>query len=150
MDFGLVQSYLDPKMLIVIAALWVVGYLLKVSPIIPDKWIIWALTLLALVYAVIVLGFTGEAFIQGIIAAGIAVYTNQLVKQSSKQQQMSKPAGELAGSIYIRGESMDAFSGLDGAFKAIILIIVLFVVGSISAGCFIGWLIWGQPKRRCL
>lgn len=84
MDLSLLQSYLDPKMLIVIVALWILGMLFKQSPIIPDKWIIWVLTLVSLVLAFLILGFNDKGAVQGIIAVGIAVYGNQIVKQASK------------------------------------------------------------------
>lgn len=84
MDLSVLQSYLDPKMLVVIVVLWVLGTLFKLSPIIADKWIIWVLTLVSLALAALMFGFTDQAFVQGIIAVGISVYGNQLIKQSSK------------------------------------------------------------------
>lgn len=83
-DINVLQSYLDPKMLIVIVALWVFGSLLKTSPIVPDRWIVWVLTVISVVCSMLILGFNIQAFIEGIIAVGISVYGHQIVKQASK------------------------------------------------------------------
>lgn len=83
-DLTVLQSYLDPKMLIVIVVLWVIGSLLKLSPIVADKWIIWVLTVVSLAAAMLIFGLNIQGFIQGIVAVGISVYGNQMVKQSSK------------------------------------------------------------------
>lgn len=83
-DLTVLQSYLDPKMLIVIVVLWVIGSLLKLSPIVADKWIIWVLTAVSLAAGLLIFGLNIQGFIQGIVAVGISVYGNQIVKQSSK------------------------------------------------------------------
>jgi hypothetical protein len=83
-DLDMVQSFLDPKMMIVIVALWVLGSLFKVSPIVSDKWIVWILTLISLTTAFFIFGLNDKAIMQGIIAVGVSVYGHQIVKQSSK------------------------------------------------------------------
>jgi hypothetical protein len=83
-DLTVLQSYLDPKMLVVIVVLWVIGSLLKLSPIVADKWIIWVLTAVSLAAALLIFGLNIQGFIQGIVAVGVSVYGNQIVKQSSK------------------------------------------------------------------
>lgn len=80
----MLQSFLDPKMMIVIVALWVLGSLFKASPIVSDKWIVWILTLVSLAFAVLIFGFNDKAIMQGIIAVGLSVYGHQIVKQSAK------------------------------------------------------------------
>lgn len=83
-DVNVLQSFLDPKMLIVIVVLWVLGSLLKINPMVPDKWIVWILTVISIGYAVLIFGLNAKAFIQGIIAVGISVYGHQIVKQAKK------------------------------------------------------------------
>lgn len=83
-DVNVLQSYLDPKMLIVIVALWAVGSIIKKLPSIPDKWIILILTAISLTLAVLILGVNEQAIIQGIIAVCISVYSHQILKQSTK------------------------------------------------------------------
>ncbi|QGH37013.1 holin [Gracilibacillus salitolerans] len=72
-------------MLIVVAVLWVIGLFLKRTPNFPDWIIVWTLLVLGVLVAVFVIGFTVDAFIQGVIVAGLAVFAHQLIKQTQKK-----------------------------------------------------------------
>lgn len=83
MDFiNEVTGYIAEPMLAVILALWVLGMFLKRTPSVPDWAIIWALLIVGIVLALFVLGFTADAFIQGILVAGVAVLGHNLIKQT--------------------------------------------------------------------
>lgn len=80
------QQHIDPKMAIVIAALWVLGFFLKRTPAVKDWLIIWALTAAGIAGGILLLGPTTNAVLQGILAAGIAVYFHQLIKQTTDKR----------------------------------------------------------------
>ncbi len=96
MDF---VSYIEPELLVLIPVLYVIGMVLKNLEEVKDKFI--PIILLALGIAIAVLYVlateslgTGQevaaavftAICQGALVAGATVYTNQLIKQSSKSE----------------------------------------------------------------
>lgn len=90
MEMDLVMQFINPELAIIIAVCYVLGLFLKSSHIgdwlIPFILLVFAI-LLTIVYIAIVLGegFTAKVIvtglIQGLLAASIAVYGNQLIKQ---------------------------------------------------------------------
>lgn len=75
-------SALSENYLMLVPALWVLGFALKQTPKVPNWSIIWILTVLSLGLAVYAYGFSVDAIINGMVAAGVAVYGHQLVKHS--------------------------------------------------------------------
>ncbi|MHA6530171.1 phage holin family protein [Paenibacillus sp. BAC0078] len=69
----------------VVAVCWVIGYILKQTPRVPDWTIIYVVTLAAVVVVCLMLGFSPESILQGILCGAVAVYGNQLVKQTTKK-----------------------------------------------------------------
>ncbi|RDU38768.1 hypothetical protein DRW41_04200 [Neobacillus piezotolerans] len=65
-----------------VPALWVIGYALKKTPRVPDWSIIWYLFGISLVLAWIAFGFNVDAILNGILAAGAAVFGHQTLKQT--------------------------------------------------------------------
>lgn len=84
MEWNAVANFINPELLIVVAVCWVIGYILKQTPKVPDWTIIYAVTLAAVVVVVLMLGFTAESVLQGVLCGAVAVYGNQLVKQAQK------------------------------------------------------------------
>lgn len=82
MDF---MTYIIERALILIPALLIVGQMLKSVPKFPDWLIPWALLVLGVVGACLMIGWTVDGVIQGILVAGAAVYGNQLYKQTSQR-----------------------------------------------------------------
>lgn len=83
MDF---TSYLIDKMLILIPVLYIIGMMIKSTPKVKDWLIPWLLLGLGLIGAVAI-GITSgiplvDAIIQGILVAGVTVFTNQLIVQT--------------------------------------------------------------------
>jgi hypothetical protein len=58
--------------------------IIKHTQFIKDKYIPVILLAVGIAGAIALLGVTVEAVIQGILVTGVAVFTNQLVKQASK------------------------------------------------------------------
>jgi hypothetical protein len=95
MDLSLVLQFIKPELLIVVIACYVLGMFLKSSVmkdwLIPYVLLLFAIALM-IAYMTIVLGegFTSKViilgFIQGLFAAALAVYGNQLIKQMIQKQ----------------------------------------------------------------
>ncbi len=96
MDF---TQYINPTMAALIPVLYVIGMIMKQLAI-PDKWIPAVLALLSVLLAIIWTLAEGMPFadagtlitaiitglIQGVLYAGTAVFTNQLIKQAGKSE----------------------------------------------------------------
>ncbi len=86
------KEYIKPELLIIIPVLYVIGLIIKNTEKIKDKYIPAILGLigvvLSAVYIIAVEGFSlasiFTAITQGILITGVAVYTNQLIKQAKE------------------------------------------------------------------
>lgn len=76
-------NFVEESMIIVVAALYVLGILLKNSRV-KDELIPWILILIGLVVSMWMNGINPDSFIQGILVTGAAVLANNLIKQTSK------------------------------------------------------------------
>jgi len=86
-----ITNYIDPAMLIVVAALWFIGYGLKQTPRVPNWSVLWIIVLLGIVFGLMVVGINVTGVIQGIIAAALAVLGHQIVKQTKIGMEDDKP-----------------------------------------------------------
>ena len=95
MEMDLVMQFVNPEMMIVVVACYVFGMFLKSSKI--DDWLIPFILLLyaimlSTIYSAFVLdnGFTIKVIIngsiQGLFAAALSVYGDQLLKQAIKKR----------------------------------------------------------------
>lgn len=93
-----IMSYVKPELLILVPVLYFIGAALKRSAV-PDKWIPLSLggagVILAVLYVLATSPLDGwqsgtmAAFValtQGILAAGLSVYVNQVAKQAGKEE----------------------------------------------------------------
>lgn len=80
-----VSNYLAQNMLILTSILYILGNFLKQTPRVKDWCIPWILLIISITFAFLLGGFNTNSFIQGIIATGVTVLTNQLVKQTFKK-----------------------------------------------------------------
>ncbi|MCA0754894.1 phage holin family protein [Paenibacillus sp. N4] len=85
MDWNAIFQMIDPKLLIVVAVCWVLGFLFKQTPRVPNWSIVYIVTAVALGLTVWLIGWGPEAVIQGILAGAFAVFGHQLVKQVSER-----------------------------------------------------------------
>lgn len=77
------MEFLAEQYLYFVPALWIIGSALKRTPNVPDWTIPWILTVLGVTGAIgMSSGATVEVVVQGVIAAGVAVYGHQLLKQT--------------------------------------------------------------------
>lgn len=70
--------------LIFIPVIYIIGMMLKGLEKVQDKFIPLILLPIGVALAMLSMGLCVEAFIQGVLVVGAAVYTNQLVKQIQK------------------------------------------------------------------
>ncbi len=75
------EKYLYEGTLILIPVLNVIGWILKNTQYIPDKYIPLILLPLGVLGSLGIMGFNVTAILQGVLVTGTAVYSNQLVKQ---------------------------------------------------------------------
>lgn len=85
MEWNVIAGFINPELLIVVVACWVIGFILKKTPKIPDWTIVYGVALVAVVCAVSLLGFSVQSILQGILCAAVAVYGNQVFKQTTKK-----------------------------------------------------------------
>lgn len=79
------MSYITDNALILIPALLVLGQIFKTVKVIPDRFIPLLLLPAGIVGAGLMMGWTIDAIVQGILVTGTAVYGDQLVKQLAKK-----------------------------------------------------------------
>jgi len=77
-------EYIVKEAYVLIPVLYIIGYLLKRTPRVPDWSIPWALVVLGIIGGLALTGFSVGGVIQGILVAGVTVMTNQLYKQTAK------------------------------------------------------------------
>ena len=82
----MLKDYILDNALILIPAIYVIGAILKGTELIKDKYIPVILLPIGIVLGMILIGFNVNGFIQGILVTGVAVYANQLVKQTLKEE----------------------------------------------------------------
>ncbi len=80
-------KFIPEQLLILVAALYVIGIFLKNTSKVEDWVIPWFLLIIGVIGALAIEGFSALAIIDGIICAGVAVLTNQLIKQSTVKRQ---------------------------------------------------------------
>ncbi|NFH48157.1 hypothetical protein FC976_13225 [Clostridium sporogenes] len=88
MDINLLD-YIKEQAFILIPVLYVLGLMLKSNKKIQDWVIPWILTICSILGAVLLMGLNINAVIQGILCVGVAVYGNQLVKQTTQKREQA-------------------------------------------------------------
>ncbi|CAH1054029.1 phage holin family protein [Paenibacillus pseudetheri] len=87
MEWNAVANFIKPELLMVVAVCWVIGYILKQTPKVPDWTIIYVVTLSAIILVVLTTGLNVDSVLQAILCSAVAVYSNQLVKQTAKAKE---------------------------------------------------------------
>ncbi|WP_339271764.1 phage holin family protein [Paenibacillus sp. FSL K6-1330] len=84
MEWKMIFELIDPRLLIVVAACWVIGWVLKRTPKVPDWSIVYIVIIVAVWLTIGLLGWSVEAIIQGILAGSFAVFGHQAIKQTKE------------------------------------------------------------------
>lgn len=82
MEWTAIQELIDPRLIIVIAACWVFGYILKKTPRVPDWTIVYVVAVVGTIAANSLLGWSVQSVLQGVLCGAVAVYGNQVIKQT--------------------------------------------------------------------
>ena len=77
----LLNEYLIEEALIVIPVLLILGKIIKDTPRVKDWTIPYVLLFIGVAITFALLGFNVDAFLQGVLVSGAAVFSNQLYKQ---------------------------------------------------------------------
>lgn len=83
MDF---TQYISQNALILVPVLYIIGMIIKNTEQIKDKYIPVILLIIGILGAIGIMGISLNSVIQGILVTGAAVYTNQLIKQTTKEE----------------------------------------------------------------
>ena len=83
MDF---QNYILDQALILIPVVYILGLFLKKSRVIKNKCIPLILLFFGIALSLLLIGLNVQGIIQGILVSGTAVFANQIIKQSLKQE----------------------------------------------------------------
>ncbi len=81
----LIKEFLIEQVLILVPVLLFIGKLLKATPKIADWLIPWLLLIAGAGGGLAILGFTVNGFVQGVLAAAMAVFGHQLFKQINEK-----------------------------------------------------------------
>ncbi|QGQ97046.1 hypothetical protein EHS13_20225 [Paenibacillus psychroresistens] len=80
MEWSAILNLIDPKLFIVVAACWVLGYILKQTPAVPNWSIVFIVTSFATGFAVWMMGPQPEIILQGILCGAVSVYGYEFIK----------------------------------------------------------------------
>ena len=79
-------DYISDNALVLIPVIYIVGMFLKGLEGVSDKYIPFVLMFVSIAFSVAMLGLNVDSIIQGILIAGATVLSNQLIKQSKKDE----------------------------------------------------------------
>ena len=80
-----VVNYIVQEGLVMIPVLFIIGEIVKGTELLSNKWIPLAVLTISIGFTPLVLGsYTADNIVQAVLVAGVTVFGNELVKQSSK------------------------------------------------------------------
>lgn len=88
------MEFVNQNVYVVSVVLFILGYFLKQTPIIPNWSIPYILTVVSIAFCNFIMGISIDATIQGVLVTGLSVYAHQLQKQGLGQLSTLKSAGD--------------------------------------------------------
>lgn len=80
-----VLDYIVQEGLVMIPVLYIIGEIIKGTELLGNKWIPLTVLVISIVFTPLLLGaYTADNVVQAVLVAGVTVFGNELVKQSSK------------------------------------------------------------------
>lgn len=80
-----ILNYIVQEGLVMIPVLFIIGEIVKGTELLGNKWIPLALLVISIGFTPLVLGaYTADNIVQAVLVAGVTVFGNELIKQSSK------------------------------------------------------------------
>ena len=105
-------DFLSKNVYIVSAALLLIGMALKQTPRLPNWSIPYILSVIGIVACNLILGWSIDATLQGVIVSGVSVYAHQLGKQGMELVRCSKKSPDGASA---QNPAQDGAAQQDGA-----------------------------------
>ena len=84
MEWSVIFQLIDPRLFMVVVACWVIGYVLKQTPKVPNWSIVYLVMVVSILFTTGLIGWSVENIIQGILAGAFAVFGHQAVKQTAE------------------------------------------------------------------
>ena len=80
-----ILNYVVQEGLIMIPVLFIIGEIIKGTELLSNKWIPLVVLIVSIGFTPLVLGaYTADNIVQAVLVAGVTVFGNELIKQSSK------------------------------------------------------------------
>ncbi|WP_290489877.1 MULTISPECIES: phage holin family protein [unclassified Aerococcus] len=80
-----ILNYVVQEGLVMIPVLFIIGEIIKGTELLGNKWIPLVLLVVSLGFTPLLLGaYTANNIVQAVLVAGVTVFGNELIKQSSK------------------------------------------------------------------
>ena len=80
-----IVNYVVQEGLVMIPVLYIIGEVVKGTELLSNKWIPLALLVVSVGFTPLLLGaYSADNMVQAVLVAGVTVFGNELIKQSSK------------------------------------------------------------------
>ena len=80
-----ILNYIVQEGLVMIPVLFIIGETIKSTELLSNKWIPLVVLVVSVAFTPLVLGaYTADNIVQAVLVAGVTVFGNELIKQSSK------------------------------------------------------------------
>lgn len=81
-----IVEFVHGDALILVPFLWIIGAILKKTPRIHNWLIPWILLIISIISSSILMSFTMDSIIQGVISTGVAVFGHELFKETVQKR----------------------------------------------------------------
>ena len=80
-----ILNYVVQEGLVMIPVLYIIGEIVKGTELLSNKWIPLSLLIVSVGFTPLLLGaYTADNIVQAVLVAGVTVFGNELIKQSSR------------------------------------------------------------------
>ena len=80
-----ILNYVVQEGLVMIPVLFIIGEIVKGTELLDNKWIPLVVLVISVAFTPLVLGtYTADNIVQAVLVAGVTVFGNELIKQSSR------------------------------------------------------------------
>ena len=80
-----ILNYVVQEGLVMIPVLFIIGEIVKGTELLSNKWIPLVVLVISVAFTPLVLGtYTADNIVQAVLVAGVTVFGNELIKQTSK------------------------------------------------------------------
>lgn len=78
------ETFLKKETVSLIPVLWIIGTIIKTTNLMPSCYIPFVLLIISCIISAFINGNNAQAFIQGVLATGLAVFGHQIYKQGQE------------------------------------------------------------------